>query len=300
VRNVVLTALALLCLAVPAAAAAAAAQRPTVEQTLATARHLGVGPQAEQLKDHFLPAARFVASSGDARLGATRIGGGPDLPAGTRWPRCNGHPLTFVLQVALADLRAAVPGTTRGTGMLSLFLGTRYAPDSAPEAASVFAERGLARVGAAKCIAVLHTSAGAALRHAAPVKGSSPFPSRPQRLRPTLTVPGWEIAESRFGARFSDDTGGPWITLQQRAASGVLDRVTPDSLHQLLGWSVPIQEDPAVYRCAGQPGRLLLQFTSDGPFDLDQGAAGILMVVIGVQDLRAGRFDRLCAEHQLD
>jgi hypothetical protein len=290
-------------IALVATAPAARAARPTPAQTIAAADALGVGAQARALQDHFLPGARLVASHGHAALGATRLGGKPDLRKSAAWPTCNHHPLTFLGQLALRDVRTAVPGATRGTGLLSIFIGTREAPDGAPEAAGIFSERpGLARVGEVKCFAVVHTPRAAHLARRTSPRGSTPFAAAPQRLRPVLTIPGWETSGDEFGVSFLRDekASDAWFDLQERAVAGTLGRPADAPTRQVLGWSYPLQQDPTTYRCAGQPSRLLLQFDSAEPYDLDQTAGGSLMLVIGAADLRAGRFDRLCVEHQLD
>jgi hypothetical protein len=289
--------------ATAAPAVTAHAAGPTAAQTVAAADALGVGAQARRLQDHFLPGARLVATGGHAALGATRLGGAPDLPRTAKWPSCNRHPLTFVGQLALRDVRAAVPGATRGTGLLSIFMGTRAGADGAPEAVNVFAVKGLARVGKVKCFAVEHTPAAVHLTRRTPARGSSPFPAAAQRLRPVLTVPGWEIAGDRMGVSFlSDDPAfDAWSVLQDRAAAGTLGASARDlTIRQVLGWSRPLDRDPTMSTCAGQRTRLLLQFDSVDRYDLDQTEGGSLMLAIGADDLRAGRFDRLCVEHQLD
>src|SRR5262249_25514537 len=67
-----------------------------------------------------LPSIRLVAqhpeAGEDARVGGCRIGGAPDLPPGTEWPRVSAdarrlaapgtpsdEPLSFLLQVNLAE-----------------------------------------------------------------------------------------------------------------------------------------------------------------------------------------------------
>lgn len=68
-------------------------------------------------------AAAVKQAPSQSRLGTSRLGGLPDLPAGTDWPAIDGEPLSFILQIDLG----AVPRRTRGmlpaSGLLSLFLG---------------------------------------------------------------------------------------------------------------------------------------------------------------------------------
>lgn len=47
---------------------------------------------------------RAHASGGETRLGASRLGGKPDLPPGVDWPKHKGKHLPFIAQIALAAL----------------------------------------------------------------------------------------------------------------------------------------------------------------------------------------------------
>lgn len=61
-----------------------------------------------------------VCKDGDLRLGASKIGGLPDLPAGVSWPNYQGgKPLAFLAQINLSDLR--VDCELPQSGMLSFF-----------------------------------------------------------------------------------------------------------------------------------------------------------------------------------
>src|SRR5215467_8559023 len=50
-------------------------------------------------------------SSDDAALaiGASKLGGEPDLPVGTEWPTGKGQPLSFVAQIRLSDVAPFYP-----------------------------------------------------------------------------------------------------------------------------------------------------------------------------------------------
>lgn len=74
------------------------------------------------------PSAKPVPDD-DLPVGATKIGGRPDLPAGSAWPSCGGLPLSFVAQINLADATAIVPEIPVPThGVLSFFYDTDRRP----------------------------------------------------------------------------------------------------------------------------------------------------------------------------
>lgn len=57
-------------------------------------------------------------------LGATKLGGHPDLEPSVKWPRVKGEPLTFLAQLDLADFARALPkGALPPAGRLSFFMG---------------------------------------------------------------------------------------------------------------------------------------------------------------------------------
>ncbi|MEZ4329238.1 MAG: DUF1963 domain-containing protein [Polyangiales bacterium] len=94
--------------------------RARLEQDL---RGVGLTDRAVHFCDWARPALRFV--SGPSRglsLGASRIGGAPDLPVGMSWPDLGGGLLTFVAQVRLEEL-PPLPGVPLPRhGLLSLFV----------------------------------------------------------------------------------------------------------------------------------------------------------------------------------
>ena len=123
---------------------------PNLPALLAAA---GLGRLTPALIPLLAASLRLKASAADeARLalGASKLGGLPDLPAGTPWPGLGGVPLAFVAQVHLDDLRGyPVAQTLPRAGWLHFFYDARqqafgdkpadrgawqvlYAPGSAP------------------------------------------------------------------------------------------------------------------------------------------------------------------------
>lgn len=70
-------------------------------------------------KTAFVAAAK---ASAPKEVGASRIGGDPDLPPGTKWPRASGKPLSFVAQVRLEDLAKVQKSALPKKGLLSFFV----------------------------------------------------------------------------------------------------------------------------------------------------------------------------------
>jgi hypothetical protein len=70
-------------------------------------------------------AAVATGPSPRARVGASRMGGSPDLRADGEWPAVDDELLTFILQVDCGALPAAARGALPAQGLLSLFVGRK-------------------------------------------------------------------------------------------------------------------------------------------------------------------------------
>ena len=95
--------------------------------TLDAALHRGpLANVGSLVRSWFRPGVVLVPKRvrGDtSRVGASKSGGLPDLPPDLAWPRAQGRPMTFLLQVDLADVAAAEPKTgLPSVGLLSVFL----------------------------------------------------------------------------------------------------------------------------------------------------------------------------------
>ncbi|ATQ41647.1 DUF1963 domain-containing protein [Caulobacter mirabilis] len=114
-----------------AAAASSAGQTPsvspilTLEELRALVRRVGYGEAEAEIVALAAPVFHIIAgpSAHGAPLGGTRLGGAPDLPAGSVWPRGRFGPAAFLGQFDLADVRARTGSDLAlESGLLSLFV----------------------------------------------------------------------------------------------------------------------------------------------------------------------------------
>ena len=267
----------------------------------AALQRAGLGRHVDALVDAARPSIRLDADTGldHDRLGASRLGGDPDLPAGAEWPRKNGAPLSFVAQVDLAELAPYdLEGVLPTDGLLSLFY------DATTQLAWGFdpADRG--------SWDVRHIGAGQELR-----RTPAPDDLGPEgRLRPVGWRPRGELAFATFDSLVVDRLG---LTRDETIAYSDLLETEDETIHRVLGHPDPVQsgemqlecqlaangvwcgspegyEDPRVPGLA--PGaadwRLLLQVDSQEETDMMWGDLGRLYVWIRDEDLAARRFDR--------
>jgi hypothetical protein len=85
----------------------------------------GLSRYAHSLSEAALPSVRLVADAqiDPATVGASRLGGSPDLPADLPWPVSDdGTPLSFIAQLDLEETAAHdAEGILPKTGLLSFF-----------------------------------------------------------------------------------------------------------------------------------------------------------------------------------
>jgi len=121
-------------------------------------------------------------------VGASKLGGCPDLPAGTPWPSRNERPMAFVAQIDLADIAPLADGELPPGGLLSFF--------------SLFIDWGF---GGSEAGRVIHTPAPATLTRIA-VPAGLPAGERFARRHPAVAA----------GARGRRYTSGPALHGQRR------------------------------------------------------------------------------------
>lgn len=273
--------------------------------TEAALREAGLDRYAAPLAALVRPCVHLLSRASDdaeVPVGATKVGGAPDLPDDAAWPEWNGAPLAFLAQV---DLRAVVgmPGAEvlPGAGLLSFFYDAEQSTWGFDPA-----DRGSWRV--------LYAPADAPLRRRhfpAALPDDGRYGACAVEARAASSLPSWD--EPVVEALVIDDDA-------QDAFFG-LTPIEPyaghrGAVHQLLGWPDPIQSaemglecqlashgiyvggpegyaDPraAELRPGAAEWRLLLQMDSDEDAGVMWGDAGRLYFWIRESDLAARDWD---------
>jgi hypothetical protein len=209
------------------------------------------------------------ATPRDLAIGASRLGGDPDLPAGAPWPEGTEGPLLFVVQVDLAEIASFdLDGLLPSEGLLSLFVD-RWGGE-------------------------VHVS------YAAPSAPFERFPvpsAVPRRFQPLgldvflelhLPQPGSPTIDaeedtwtSDEGDAYWDELWLPWREEQRPGAAGTC------GVHQLFGHAVPESESSVM---AGE--LVLFGIDSDDRANMEWGDVHTLWVLISAADLAAQRWSR--------
>lgn len=207
----------------------------------------------------------------DLPVGATKLGGAPDLPPGTAWPNFEERPMAFVAQVNLADVAPLYrDGFLPPAGVVSFFCAT--ADLHRPDAGHVrFAEAtaSLARTKPPPELAAHERHATLALT-----------------AEPDLTL-GPAESPSVENLGLSDD--------EQFAYRDMMEAEHETPIHRMLGHPDIVQNDP---RDADPDLCLLLQVDSDDDAEMEWGDAGRLYYWIRSDDLNTRRFERCWLELQ--
>ena len=178
------------------------------------------------------PAIRLdltrVEDEADLPLGASKVGGAPDLPADTPWPTSDdGAPLPFIAQLHLANIALYDPeGDLPHAGLLSFF----YAVNEPDE--------GGMRLGydpSAWRVIWTQDDGAPLVRHSTPAKLvdvlDSCFPACSVSFARRLTLPGAETYEvKRIG--FTNDERVGYVEVTGGGDVGYL----PEMDHRLLGY----------------------------------------------------------------
>jgi hypothetical protein len=209
------------------------------------------------------------ATARDLALGATRLGGDPDLPAGAPWPEGTEEPLLFVIQLDLAAIAPLdLEGLLPPEGLLSLFVD-RWGRE----------------------VHVTHVLPGEPLEPR-PVPATVPRRFVPCGLDlfhelhlPPREADSLELEQATWTSEerdaYSDDLRLPWWDEQRPGAAGTA------GVHQLFGVAVPESESSV------NPGEVVLfGIDSDDRANLEWGDVHTLWVLISAADLAARRWSR--------
>ena len=249
----------------------------------------GYGAIADQLVAASRPT-EFLRPATTGRmpsaLGTSRLGGDPDLPEGTEWPRCKGKPQSFLAQVRVSDLPSGAGELRRLGGTLEFFTWVEF-------------EEGETEYGmwAGDCSAVVYARSGARLKRAVAPGGGTVMRLKPVTLRfaERPGVPDFALDSDHLMPPLSDvkPAGGfdGWFSFQE-ALYG-----KPFVETKLLGYPVAPNGGDKCSARAERPKdtwRHLFTMGPDETFGFEVADAGRLQLLISPADLRAGRFDRVC------
>jgi len=304
----------------------------------------GLGRHAERIGEWAQPCLHFVdsATTGQPSPGATKLGGSPELPEGMRWPYrpalphvdafrawmrddrladCWGtpQPLTFFAQVDLVGAAAAYPGPWPLPSRGRLYFFWEWVCGCIGHGAAN--ARVIWDCTEVRRLVPLHS----------PASGGSPrvLGDLPPVLPERHVIPklAWSCpSQSTIKWLIPDETLHDLMSAQafqdlywrRIHAWSLLDGAL---VHRMLGWSTPIQNDPAVDAVAEAAGvqdvpvkwftretitphlpsmldwLLLLQVELADAYQ-DKGVEGMVYFMAPKEDAQAGRFDRAAAVYQ--
>lgn len=199
----------------------------STEDLLALCREVGLEARADDVRRLARRSFRLTRGERSADdVGASRLGGAPDLPPALEWPVRDGEALAFLGQLRLQDVAALDSSTTLSpSGLLLFFFDASRQPS------------GLAPDDAGSCRVILVEDESAA----APAEpGQGAFSDYPLHLSSELSVPpGWSSYVEML--ELTEEEALAWDELREQLAAkqGVeLEDLSPDqhALHRLLGF----------------------------------------------------------------
>lgn len=198
----------------------------TLAELLALADEVGLAARRDDVARLARASVRLAAADAtqETTLGGSRLGGAPDLPPETAWPHWRERPLTFLLQLDLAEVAPLLAdGGGDAVGLPREGVLACFAAESPPDG---FADE--------------HAGACAVVAAAPPPPGSEPAYGRPALLTRELMLPRCWAAPVTALALDADEAEA-WTTLRRRLAElqGIVpadeDRVH-EAPHRLLGY----------------------------------------------------------------
>ncbi len=242
-------------------------------------------PQMDLLVQPSLRLATTAADESTLPIGASKLGGQPDLPADVEWPLWNGLPQSFLAQFRLPDLHSFLQGALAGAlpeqGMLWFFYDARQETYGTEQA-----DQGGWRV------LYLNDAQPALQRRLPPaaLPKESQFQACQLRFsteltfatQPPLEIVGlaWsEADQERYDALLASIVPAPGMTPRHRLL-GFPDTIQDDMRQQceLASQGVADVNDPRVEVLAPEANawRLLLQIDSDAQAGMRWASSGML------------------------
>ncbi len=226
-------------------------------------------------------------------VGASKIGGLPDLPAGTDWPEWGGVPLAFIAQFRLADVvEYDVEDALPESGMLHFFYDGRLETWGLdPE------DRGSWRV--------LYVKTDATPLARCPMPDGLPEESRFRACEvdfsTTANLPPYDAADIQ-ALELTEKEQDSYMTLLDGVMGAELEGSKllghPDSIQADMQEGCQLAStggsaDPDTFEPAqgATDWRLLLQIDSEDQAEMMWGDAGMIYYWVRKQDLQARKFD---------
>lgn len=203
-------------------------------------------------------------------IGASKVGGLPDLPAGTAWPEHDGCPMGFVAQLRLEDLAALGETRLPPKGLLYFFV------DDEPFGEGYLAKACVLHVATTKKLARTALPANFQLhRDGKPMRQA--YAACSVTFVPTLTIP------SSSNPNVTESLGKKECTAFERDV-----QFEHAVVSQLLGYRNHgyDAENPAT-------SQLLFRMTSDAQADMEWGDLDCLDFYVPKKDLAKGVFDNV-------
>ena len=236
----------------------------------------------------------------DIPLGATKIGGLPDLPPETDWPVYNDEkPLTFIAQIDLSEIakhEITVTGLpTQGTLLLFSVWGWLGGGNDGNDGEYFWNFLGDGE-GQNGWTIMLISEPGQELVRCQPPNGVEPFPSAAVEAVSILSLPNTRREPSIASLDWSDDEYKNFDEMQTDYRSiqkGYwLKNMAPDSgYHSLGGYAVFQQEFPE--ELLEMNSTMLLQISSDRLTDMCWEDGGDLTFYANTDALQKGKLEQL-------
>jgi uncharacterized protein YwqG len=226
-------------------------------------------------------------------LGASKIGGKPDLPSATPWPvYSDGKPLAFLAQLNLAEI-AKVGSPIKGLpsdGLLSLFSAWGWVEDGDmdPEVPETGWDE---QTG---WTVVLHTPSGESLERRKAPRGVNSFKAAILDLIPILSLPNHAIEPSVSELDWTEDQFDAFDMMQMSFRCVQMKHwqgYGSESHHQLGGYAKFQQQYPEELLDTGRA--MLLQIGTDHHPEMCWGDGGELTFYADAKAMAKGRFERL-------